>query len=113
MTAPVFAIWMWGPSIRNLPRLGDRRSAAPRSAAACLPGAPEIQPGQLGRVGRSPRPCRIERESTLSSGRSGGRSMAKQPSKGLADVVAAATALSDIDGRIGRLSYRGYDIHQL
>jgi citrate synthase len=39
--------------------------------------------------------------------------MAQQPSKGLADVVAAATALSDIDGRVGRLSYRGYDISQL
>ena len=39
--------------------------------------------------------------------------MGQQPSKGLADVVAAATALSDIDGRIGRLSYRGYDINQL
>ncbi len=39
--------------------------------------------------------------------------MAQQPSKGLADVVAAATALSDIDGRAGRLSYRGYDINQL
>jgi citrate synthase len=39
--------------------------------------------------------------------------MAQRPSKGLADVVAAATALSDIDGRIGRLSYRGYDINQL
>jgi citrate synthase len=39
--------------------------------------------------------------------------MARQPSKGLADVVAAATALSDIEGAIGRLSYRGYDINQL
>jgi citrate synthase len=39
--------------------------------------------------------------------------MARQPSKGLADVVAAATALSDIDGRAGRLSYRGYDIREL
>jgi citrate synthase len=39
--------------------------------------------------------------------------MARQPSKGLADVVAAATALSDIDGTMGRLSYRGYDINQL
>ncbi len=39
--------------------------------------------------------------------------MADKPSRGLADVVAAATALSDIDGRAGRLSYRGYDIHQL
>ena len=39
--------------------------------------------------------------------------MAQQPSKGLADVVAAATALSDIDGRAGRLSYRGYDINDL
>jgi citrate synthase len=35
------------------------------------------------------------------------------PSKGLADVVAASTAISDIDGRVGLLSYRGYDIHDL
>src|SRR4051794_34359315 len=33
--------------------------------------------------------------------------------KGLADVVAASTAVSDIDGRAGVLSYRGYDIHDL
>ena len=39
-----------------------------------------------------------------------GRSL---PIKGLADVVAASTALSDIDGRAGRLFYRGYDIHDL
>lgn len=39
--------------------------------------------------------------------------MADKPSKGLADIVAASTALSDIDGREGRLFYRGYDIHQL
>jgi 2-methylcitrate synthase len=39
--------------------------------------------------------------------------MADKPSKGLADVVAASTALSDIDGRAGLLYYRGYDIHQL
>jgi citrate synthase len=39
--------------------------------------------------------------------------MADEPSKGLADVVAASTALSDIDGRAGLLFYRGYDIHQL
>jgi len=31
----------------------------------------------------------------------------------LADVVAASTAISDIDGTAGRLSYRGYDIHDL
>ena len=35
------------------------------------------------------------------------------PSRGLADVVAASTAISDIDGAAGRLSYRGYDIHDL
>jgi citrate synthase len=39
--------------------------------------------------------------------------MAERPSRGLADVVAASTALSDIDGRAGRLFYRGYDISQL
>jgi len=39
--------------------------------------------------------------------------MAEKPSRGLADVVAASTALSDIDGRAGRLFYRGYDIDQL
>jgi citrate synthase len=37
----------------------------------------------------------------------------KGSSKGLADVVAASTAVSDIDGRAGVLSYRGYDIHDL
>ncbi|MGH3735748.1 MAG: citrate/2-methylcitrate synthase [Micromonosporaceae bacterium] len=33
--------------------------------------------------------------------------------KGLADVVAASTAVSDIDGQAGVLFYRGYDIHDL
>ncbi|MGH2740279.1 MAG: citrate/2-methylcitrate synthase [Actinomycetota bacterium] len=33
--------------------------------------------------------------------------------KGLADVVAAQTATSDIDGKLGRLYYVGYDIHDL
>jgi citrate synthase len=33
--------------------------------------------------------------------------------KGLADVVAAETATSDIDGKLGRLWYVGYDIHDL
>jgi citrate synthase len=39
--------------------------------------------------------------------------MADKPARGLADVVAASTALSDIDGLVGRLSYRGYDINDL
>lgn len=39
--------------------------------------------------------------------------MPEKRSKGLADVVAASTAISDIDGRAGRLSYRGYNIHEL
>jgi citrate synthase len=39
--------------------------------------------------------------------------MAEKPSRGLADVIAASTAVSDIDGRAGLLFYRGYDIHQL
>ncbi|HYK68297.1 MAG TPA: citrate/2-methylcitrate synthase [Streptosporangiaceae bacterium] len=39
--------------------------------------------------------------------------MARVPARGLADVVAASTALSDIDGQAGRLSYRGYDINDL
>jgi citrate synthase len=38
---------------------------------------------------------------------------AAPPARGLADVVAASTAISDIDGQAGRLSYRGYDIHDL
>lgn len=33
--------------------------------------------------------------------------------KGLADVVAAQTSLSDIDGQRGLLWYAGYDIHEL
>jgi citrate synthase len=39
--------------------------------------------------------------------------MADKPPRGLADVVAASTALSDIDGKAGRLFYRGYDIHDI
>jgi citrate synthase len=39
--------------------------------------------------------------------------MAEKPPRGLADVVAASTSISDIDGREGRLSYRGYDIHDI
>lgn len=34
-------------------------------------------------------------------------------SRGLADIVAASTAVSDVDGRIGRLIYRGYDTTEL
>jgi citrate synthase len=33
--------------------------------------------------------------------------------KGLQEVVAAQTKLSDIDGKLGRLSYVGFDIHDL
>jgi citrate synthase len=33
--------------------------------------------------------------------------------KGLREVVAAQTTISDIDGRLGRLWYVGYDIHDL
>ena len=36
--------------------------------------------------------------------------MADKPSTGLADIIAASTALSDIDGRAGLPSYRGYGI---
>jgi citrate synthase len=39
--------------------------------------------------------------------------MADKSPRGLADVVAASTAISDIDGRQGRLFYRGYDIHDI
>ncbi|BEP12344.1 citrate synthase [Acidothermaceae bacterium B102] len=39
--------------------------------------------------------------------------MADVPSRGLADVVAASTSISDIDGKAGKLFYRGYDIHDL
>ncbi|HEX9697360.1 MAG TPA: citrate synthase [Actinomycetota bacterium] len=35
------------------------------------------------------------------------------PGAGLEDVVAAATSISDIDGKLGRLFYVGYDIHEL
>jgi citrate synthase len=38
--------------------------------------------------------------------------MADRPSRGLADVIAASTAVGDIDGQAGLLFYRGYDIHQ-
>jgi citrate synthase len=34
--------------------------------------------------------------------------MAGKPSRSLADVIAASTAVSDVDGRAGLLFYRGY-----
>lgn len=39
--------------------------------------------------------------------------MAEKSSRGLADVVAATTSISDIDGENGRLFYRGYDINDI
>lgn len=39
--------------------------------------------------------------------------MTEKGEKGLADVVAAETAVSDIDGKLGKLWYVGYDIHDL
>src|SRR5436309_8950583 len=39
--------------------------------------------------------------------------MVERAAKGLADIVAANTAISDVDGNAGVLTYRGYDIHQL
>jgi citrate synthase len=36
-----------------------------------------------------------------------------QVAKGLEGVVAAATSLSDVQGQIGKLTYRGYDINDL
>ena len=35
------------------------------------------------------------------------------PGKGLEDIIAAETSISDIDGKQGRLFYVGYDIHEL
>ncbi|MFY9586588.1 MAG: citrate/2-methylcitrate synthase, partial [Actinomycetota bacterium] len=37
----------------------------------------------------------------------------EMPGKGLEDIIAAETSVSDIDGKQGRLFYAGYDIHQL
>jgi citrate synthase len=39
--------------------------------------------------------------------------MADNTHRGLADVVAVSTSISDIDGQEGRLFYRGYDIHDI
>lgn len=39
--------------------------------------------------------------------------MAETTKKGLEDVIAGTTAICFIDGREGRLIYRGYDIHDL
>src|SRR5439155_2821492 len=41
------------------------------------------------------------------------RAGARLPDKGLEEVVAAQTKLSDIDGKLGKLWYVGYDIHDL
>src|SRR5215471_5975243 len=125
--APVLAIWMWGssmaaPSARkqtlrsSLPtRLrtnptGRLREALGQPGHSCA--APDVGIGMP--RGPGPGGDLVEPRAKYTSERMvGRRAMAQQPSRGLADVVAAATALSDIDGTIGRLSYRGYDINQL
>src|SRR3984957_14223617 len=62
---------------------------------------------------RSSQPAEVHcRAGTCAGVRRGGH-MAGEPSRGLADVVAASTALSDIDGRAGLLFSRGYDINDL
>ena len=78
-----------------------RRMAAP----------PHGRAGGRGRAGRDW--SRAVAEVHCRASHAGGNKMADKPSKGLADVVAASTALSDIDGQAGLLFYRGYDIHQL
>src|SRR5450756_1460918 len=40
-------------------------------------------------------------------------SAAPQVAKGLEGIVAAATQLSDVQGSIGKLTYRGFDINDL
>ena len=39
--------------------------------------------------------------------------MSVQFSKGLEDVIADQTSISNVEGDLGRLSYRGYTIEQL
>jgi citrate synthase len=53
------------------------------------------------------------REETKEAGEKGHEYRMAAPGKGLEGVVAAETALSDIDGKKGVLSYVGYDIHDL
>src|SRR5262249_14534529 len=80
----------------------------PGPAGAWVPDRAEKSPPGRGLLGRGRGAAR-----RAAAGPSGGYARAGQPSRGLADVVAAATAVSDIDGRAGRLSYRGYDINEL
>src|SRR6266567_3467925 len=96
--------------------------------AAVRPGGPGADSGAIGgddnaagrRLGADPRCRRSTGHARVRAAqvhcrasRGGGRHMAEKASRELADVVAASTALSDIDGSAGRLYYRGYDINQL
>ncbi|MDE3091977.1 MAG: citrate synthase, partial [Chloroflexota bacterium] len=42
-----------------------------------------------------------------------GMNAVPQVAKGLEGIVAASTQLSDVQGAIGKLTYRGYDINDL
>jgi citrate synthase len=53
------------------------------------------------------------RDTASRGGRTGKGIAMANPGKGLEGVVAAETALSDIDGKKGLLYYVGYDIHDL
>src|SRR5215472_12244053 len=102
MTGPLAEYYLWVTQ----PGRGQCGRADAHSRGA---GAAAVRTAQLhcraGGVGRGT-------TQTSPSGQLGG-TMARVPARGLADVVAASTALSDIDGQAGRLSYRGYDINDL
>src|SRR4051794_6535677 len=92
---PVSSTRRYGAATMDL-LVVDARDLAPGARAQTV--APELVRGLDGpRLETSP----------------GGQHMADTPSRGLADVVAASTAISDIDGKAGKLFYRGYDIHEL
>src|SRR5690606_30584922 len=52
------------------------------------------------------------RQRSARAANAGGREMPVS-TEGLRDVIAGRTAISTVDGLVGRLIYRGYDIHDL
>src|SRR5260370_18015113 len=117
--APVLSIRRGGVSMASLRRVRAASglslqgypaiaSAIPARKSDCQSSSYAASGRQPGQVGKS-RATEVHCPASVTRG----GHMADEPSRGLADVVAASTALSDIAGRAGPLFYPASHINHL
>src|SRR5260370_38535476 len=117
--APVLSIRRGGVSMASLRRVRAASglslqgypaiaSAIPARKSDCQSSSYAASGRQPGQVGKS-RATEVHCPASVTRG----GHMADEPSRGLADEVAASAALSDINDRAARRSYPAYDVHDL